>query len=235
MSDCHNCKGLARAVERGEETHATCGTCGKLHRAPRSAEAWEPRTRRDMPALARLSDLHAIDLDPASKLRGSDEPEDIGATVRAERSVLNGRNAEKRLAAMRARGPEGVRYARAVWLAYGARGEEVNKRESLAALIARECLVWEPGDWSVALAERRRITDRAAARKVQVPDALRLVATILGNAILGCASTAYDLDVWEDWRPRAEAEAAVEEPARLRRVREWRERFDARPRESNGT
>lgn len=234
MTDCLNCKSLEAYVRAGEEAFATCSDCGTQWRRKAAPRARQPRTARDLPALAARAAIRAIDLDPSSRLRGDDGPEDLDTSVRAERSRGDARAAERRLAELRAHGPDGERFARALWLAYGARGPVLNERESLAVVIARECLAFEPGDWSVVIAERRRITERAAARKLQVPDAPRLVATVLGNAILGAAVAAYDLDEWTDWRPRrAEPEVVpADEPARVRRAREMRARFDARCEES---
>lgn len=232
---CHNCISLRASVERGEESSATCGDCGTQFARKRAPRAWSPKALRDMPALAAISPIRAIDLDPASKAHGADEPEDLDATVRAERSRLNGRMAARRLAAMREHSPEGARYARALWLAYGLRGPEVNSRESVAVLVASACLEWTEGDWSVVCRERAQINERAQARKLTVPDVPRLVATILGNAILGCAVSAYEQDTWEDWRPRASSDPVLDEPARVRRVKEWRARFDARGTQSDGS
>ncbi|RTL25084.1 MAG: hypothetical protein EKK55_10130 [Rhodocyclaceae bacterium] len=228
---CHNCRALEAAVRRGEETRATCSDCGaQWVRAP-GPKATPPRAQRDLAALAARSPIRAIYLDPASKLLGGDS--DLDAEVRADRSAQYARIARARLAELCARGPEGERFARALLVAYGARGPVVNERESLAVVVAAACLRFEPGDWGVVVAERRRITERATARKVQVPDAARLVATILGNAILGAAVAAYERDAWEDWRPRERPEEAPEEPARMQRARVMRAKFDARP--SNST
>ena len=226
---CRICRGLEAAVHRGEETRATCSDCGTQW-ARGASKAESPRAQRDLAALAARTPIRAIDLDPTSRLAGA--ADGLDAEVRADRSAQYARFARARLAEMRARGPEGDRLARALWVAYGKRGPVVNERESLAVVVALECLRFEPGDWSVVSEERRRITTRAAERRVQVPDAPRLVATILGNAILGAAVAAYERDEWDDWRPSTAAEPVPDEPARVRRAREMRARFDARNEDS---
>lgn len=222
---CRICRGLEAAVHRGEETRATCSDCGTQW-ARGASKAESPRAQRDLAALAARTPIRAIDLDPTSRLAGA--ADGLDAEVRADRSAQYARLARARLAEMRARGPDGERLALALWVAYGRRGPVLNERESLAVAVAAECLRFEPGDWAVVIAERRRITTRAVERKVQVPDAPRLVATLLGNAIIGAAVAAYERDEWADWRPRERPE----EPARVQRAREWRARFDARHEES---
>jgi len=224
MTTCRQCDLLVAAGE----IPARCGDCGAELRRARAAgpRATPLRAQRDLAALAARTPIRAIDLDPTSRLAGA--ADGLDAEVRADRSAQYARFARARLAEMRARGPEGDRLARALWVAYGKRGPVVNERESLAVVVALECLRFEPGDWSVVSEERRRITTRAAERRVQVPDAPRLVATILGNAIIGAAVAAYERDEWADWRPRERPE----EPARVQRAREWRARFDARHEES---
>jgi hypothetical protein len=151
---------------------------------PVSTWRWTPSAPKDMAALAWTPGAG----EPPSWLDALNEDE-LGRELREDRRTSRRVCARRRLDEMCRHGRDGARLAAVVWYVYGCRGEILREREASAALVTDR----------FASKEERVAFREKLARTGGVSHQLIAAATVvgLGNALIGAATRAYELDEWE--------------------------------------
>lgn len=183
-------RAASRAVRLA--TVVTC-SCGAVLVPPASAGQEERPVfaRSGLASLARHPAIRAMTIEPTARGEDHEDPE---RDARSDSDWHRAYRAQRRLALVRAHSAEGARFADVLWYAFGQRGPEIDKRESVAEQVAKRF---------VSAAERARfellLRRSDKGRTARYYESVARIAA--GNALLGAAQTAFDRDEWTSWLP----------------------------------